>query len=401
MRFYLLIICFVVSVVGLAQRGEDILVGLGFENVALVQQKDSVYASIEDPVYRGTFRGVGVAIKALAEIYNTATCFDVVVKENMIGKVVVHARKGDVWEVDVDYDTNKVERKIASGGAASSKNSSVGKVDLTMYPIVSLDNHLTYRLFSYSIMLAPAFETTLWRGNRIIVQPIIPLLDNYEVGKDDRNIVNRHFQFGSVNVRQDLFDNGRCWAALSAGFFHYNYVGLNADFGMHLNKYFDLRAVLNAVRWQDMNEGTLVVGKKNLFNALVNLSYYEPFSSLELKLTGGRYLYGDLGGRFDCICHFGEYCVGVYGMLAGGEHNAGFNFSVPLAGKRQKRMGQFTVRIPESFDWEYSMVNNFEWADKKYGKELIVDGGKDRAAHYWQARFVEKYVGEFLNGVVD
>jgi hypothetical protein len=112
-------------------------------------------------------------------------------------------------------------------------------------------------------------------------------------------------------------------------------------------------------------------------------------------------MYGDYGGRLDGICHFGEYSIGLYGIYTGGEYNGGFHFSIPVAGKVQRRMGDVSFRIPEFFDWEYSMVSNYDWADKNCGETVEPLPARNRSANYWQARYVQTYLQKYLNGEVE
>ena len=383
----------------MAQNTGGCLQRLGFENVKVAAVDDTVYATFEDPAYRGTFRGAAIAVKVLGKEFPATKNVELAVKEYGVDRIAVHASRLDErWRVNVDYNTKSISDNLELLSEDRVSNSSFGKINVTMYPIVSLDNHLLYKMFSYGVMIAPAVETTLWKGNHIVVQPIVPLLNNYD--KPIENSVNSHFQLGSVNIQQDMINNGKGWIKVSGGFFHYNYVGIAADCGIHLDRNWDLGLQTSVTRWHDMNDNVLIMERENHYSALLNLNYYEPYSSLQFGVQGGRYIYGDYGLRFDVTCRYGEYCIGVYGTYTGGEENAGFNFSIPLGPKKQKRTGWVSVRLPESFDWEYSMSSNYGWVDKKCGKVLEMNGGRDKAAHYWQAKYIQNYLQKVLDGDV-
>ncbi len=387
-----------------AQQVENELKKLGFENIDYVYRHDTMYVSIEDPVYRGTFRGAGVALKNLSHLCPNVHYYNVVVKEDDVDKYAVVAFVDDGhWTVDVNYNSSLVNEKIRSNCSSDipvrNYNSSFGKIDVTLYPFVSFTNNSTNRLFSYGVSLAPAIETSLWKGNRILFQPLIPLCDNYL--EEDGDIEFSHLQIASFLIQQEFVNNARWWCKGYAGIAHYNSVGLYADFGLHLNRYFDVGVIASATRWQDLNDGKLKVKGDNRYSALLSLSYYEPVSSVEVKLTGGRYMYGDYGGRLDGICHFGEYSIGLYGIYSGSEYNGGFHFSIPVAGKCQKRMGNLSLRAPEFFDWEYSMVSNYEWKEKKCGRYAEPLPARNRSGNYWQARYVQSYLQKYLDGKVE
>ena len=89
--------------------------------------------------------------------------------------------------------------------------------------------------------------------------------------------------------------------------------------------------------------------------------------------------------------------MGVFGILTGGEHNAGFHFAIPLGGRRQMRRGPFRLRLPEYFDWEYNMVSYYEYAEQRMGRQLETRPDVNHSAHYWQPAYVEQYLREYLN----
>jgi hypothetical protein len=119
---------------------------------------------------------------------------------------------------------------------------------------------------------------------------------------------------------------------------------------------------------------------------------------VQVELQGGRFTYGDYGGRVDVTRHFAEYAIGVYGILTEGEHNFGFHFAIPFGGKRQKRNGYVRVRLPEYFTWNYSEKSNFKYALENMGKSYVTQPDQNHSAHYWEPAFVEEYVERTLNG---
>lgn len=399
----LISLIFISSMRLIAQSPEMRLKELGFENIELACVSDTMFISVDDPVYRGTFRGAGVALKNLSLLCPNVRNYKLIVKEQNIAKVAIDASVDDGhWTVDVGYDESAICDALSCHVSKSEDpcfyNSSYGKVNVILYPMVSLVNNRTDKLFSYGVSLAPSIETCLWRGNKLVVQPIIPLCNNYDVF--DANSSSR-FQLGSVTIQQDFINKAKWWCRVYGGFFRYNYVGANLDVGARLNKYIDLSLKASAVRKQEMNDGSLKVGSDDLYSALLIASIYEPRTSMELKLTCGRYLFGDYGCRVDGICRFGEYAIGFYGIYSDKEYNGGFHFSIPFAGKHQKRMGQFSIRIPEYFDWEYSMVTNYEWAYKQCGKSPQPLPARNMSGNYWQAKYIKSYLQRYLDGEVE
>ena len=76
------------------------------------------------------------------------------------------------------------------------------------------------------------------------------------------------------------------------------------------------------------------------------MGYYVPEVNTLVKVEGSRFIYGDYGIRGTLSRYFGEYIVGIYGMYTDGAKNAGFNFSIPLPGKKRKRH-PLRIMLPE------------------------------------------------------
>ena len=123
-------------------------------------------------------------------------------------------------------------------------------------------------------------------------------------------------------------------------------------------------------------------------------------TAMQAQLTVGRFLYGDFGARLDCTRHLGDYAIGVFGVLTGGEHNAGFHFAIPVRGKRNKQHGLVRVNLPEYYDMQYNMVSYFKYADECMGTELEVRPVENRSLQYWNAAYIQRNVQRILDGLV-
>lgn len=385
---------------GKSQTPSQALKALGIENITIATYGDTVYAIIEPTPYRGTFRGAGAALKALAESNPTACKFEIVVQEYHTDRVAIHAQLLDSneWDVNADYDSRDVRNKIQFATArgfsqVKEQNTSSGKLDMTFYPMVTFDNHRFDRLGDYGIFIAPSIETTLWHGNRITLQPIVPIWTNFDKHNTDRNL-----HLGVMSIQQELLNNARWNATLAAGTFLYDRLGGNLNVGYHMTPYIDLGLQANLSVRSVFEDWKWHIGKSLKLSTLLKASWYEPRSSMQVQLTAGRFIYGDWGARLDATRHFGEYAIGLYATLTGGEHNAGFHFAIPFGGKRQKRNTAVRVLLPEYFDWEYSMVSWGKYADDKMGQMLETRPDENRSAHYWQAKYIQRYLQKYLDG---
>ena len=369
------------------------LVRLGFEDIRIILNGNTLFASVEPTAYRGTFRGAGVAIEELGRLFPEVGAIELNVTEYKTPQVAVHAlREGSGWKASVDYETGAITSAL---GSTQAERSSTGRVDLRLHPMVSLDNHRFDILYEYIVSIAPALEVTLWQGNRITLQPVFPIATNVWHEKP-----NAYIRIGVAAISQDFSIGNNLKTTVSGGMFMDNIFGFDAKLAYRVGK--SLTLGLQAGLLGDAYPETDCYDFKKLEQVTVlgTASYYHAPTRLEAGLTGGRFIYGDYGARLDITRHFGEYAIGAYGILTGGEHNAGFHFAIPVGGKRQTRKGSFRLMLPEYFDWEYDMVSYDEYASERMGRINETRPDVNHSAHYWQAAYVEQYLREYLQGQI-
>jgi len=366
------------------------LASLGMENVRVAVNKDVVYAMFEPTSYRGTYRGAAEGIRELSRLYPEASSFRIVLLENQQPQVALVAAKNDTWTVSGDYNFKHITsvfpgRKIV--------NSSAAKVDLTVYPMFSWINHRYDQMFEYVVSLAPTVETSLWKGNRITLQAVIP------VSYDVKSINSASYvHVGIADIAQDVVSaDGRWQATLAGGFFFFDRLGFDLRTNYRVSPQLTLGAEASLTGEAIVRDGHYDISKPDRFSFFGKAEYYEPCTRLQAQLMGGRFVFGDYGARLDVSRHFSDYTIGVYGILTGGEHNAGFHFAIPLGPKKQTRKGSVRLMLPEYFDWEYSMVSYYEYYDEQMGKNVEIRPDENRSAHYWQPVHVAQYTEKILN----
>lgn len=371
-------------------------VKMGFENVRVSGTIENVvYAAFEDPTNRGTYRGLGIMLEQLSLYYLETERFEVVVLDSKIPKVCAHARLDDgKWNVRVDYD---VEETMAVLGEAEEKGSSFGKIDVTFYPKISLDNHRLDVLYEYAVAIAPSIETTLWRGNRLTLQPVIPLFGG---NLYDNNSL-KYCRIGIAAIEQEFMKGGGSWSLkTSAGILYSGLAGIHTEAGYQMSEALGVKFRVGYLGKAYVDNAGYHFCTLDMFTFLAKADYYERMSRLQIQLTAGRFAYGDYGGRLDVTRHYGDYAIGVYGVLTGGEHNAGFHFAIPVMGKRQKREGRIRLRLPEYFNLEYSMVSYYRYASDNMGREYATRADENRSARYFQAEYIQQNLQRYLDGVV-
>ena len=383
-----------------SEKVADLLATAGFERVRCKMLGDTLFFALENRVYRGSYRGIGASLKLLSDSFPSIRHYQLSVQEDGSPCLRVAATKEkEVWLVDADYNMAAVERILSKGDGKdlAVTAGSNGKIDITFHPIVSIDNHSMDVLAEVGIFLAPAVETTLWQGNRITVQPVIPVYNNYRAGNTDRQL-----QSGVVAIRQDWRMGNHWRLSTAAGTFLYNLWGLHQEGYFHVNRNLDVGFHVGLSADQFQWNGSWQFRHNWHVGAMGKIDYYDPRSSLQVRLSVGSFAYGDVGGRLDIVRHFGEYAVGGYAIYTDGEKNAGFNFAIPLGPRQQRRSRNAYVRLrcPEYFAWEYSMLNYFRYAEKRMGQHYKEMPDKSFTTHYWQAAFVKQYLQRYLEGKV-
>jgi len=393
--------CFSTAAWAQEDAAADLLKDEGFEDIRIKIVADTVFASIENHSYRGTFRGAATAIKQMERSCPDAKQFELLLTEYKMPQLVVHALKREgIWDVRVDREMRMVQERLKD---EEPKRKSTGKIDLTFYPMISLDNHYLDHLFDYNIRIAPTIGMNLWKGGRLTLQAIIPIV--YRL--TDRTSEQRYIQFGVNDIEQQIVSSKRWYVSAALGFFRYNRVGAQAKVEFHATRNLDFRINGGITGYQGFARviknryfaAQYKITKLDQWNLLATADYYEPYTKLQFELQGGRWMFGDYGVRLDITRHFGEYAIGIYGALhEGKQKNVGFHFAIPMGGKRQKRNGFVRVRLPEYYSMEYYMENNSDFAFKSMGEKPITRPDEHYSAHLWEPAFVEEYVKRILNG---
>lgn len=363
----------------------------GFEDIKVTLKADTLFAQIEDHAYRGTFRGAAVALRKVAELKPEITHYELLLTDYQMPQLALHAQHVDsVWTVRVDREMAAIEQQLAGQERQARSN---WKIDISVVPMISLVNNKLDHLFDYAVRIAPAIAVTPWKGGRITIQPIVPI--SYRLTKGDPK---HYVQMGSTNISQQFFSNKHWQLSAAAGFFHIQRMGVQARLTYHATRNLDLMLEAGQTGDTYVHKGGVHFGKWKQTDVMAKADYYEPHSKLQFELQGGRFPYGDYGGRLDITRHFAEYAIGVYGVLTGGEHNAGFHFAIPFGGKRQRRTHFLRLRLPEYYAMEYSMSSFFKYTQERMGLTYNTQPDQNHAAHYWEPAFVQEYVSRILNG---
>lgn len=386
-----------VSVTAPAQGLADRLAGLGMENIRCVEQAGTCTVAYEDNVYRGTYRGIGEAVQAALQGHEQSV--RLVVLRNRVPRLCVTLPSGLVEayragtvtlqqvyaRMDISVDTD--EAMLALTGESRLQRPAAGKVDITVYPELFLENNTFDELYTYAVNLNPALEMQLWRGARLTAQVVIPVVTNL-TGEFNR------VRPGIIALSQEVRFRRNIFGRVAVGNFTNNRYGVQLDTRYRADDgRLELGAQVGSTGFSaTTREDGWYMGRRQRINASLSAMYYIPQLNIQADLRAGRYLYGDCGVRCDLTRHFGEFAIGVYGLYTDGEVNAGFHLATPLPGRKWRRRGFLRVKPASYFQWQYGLVAHGKYYDEKMGRGYSTRPDDNRSADFYQPDYIRYFL---------
>ena len=370
------------------------LIDMGMENVAMAEAGGERFLTWEDNVYRGTSRGLFEVLKQLLTIDGPAQTVHLVVQEEQIPRIEALLYKENIEgyqngtltleevmrSVTISANTDK---SMAVLKGSKRENRSVGKVDVVLYPQLSLVNAWIDKLYGTVINIAPAIEVSLWKGASFTGQVIFPIWNNMKGQMD-------YIRPGMLVLRQEMRLPHNLFVALSVGNFNANRMGADLSLSYRLDNdrwAFGLNGGLTGSSTFYGGKWELSKWKKISGEAWIRFS--EPHYHLDLGMKGIRCIYGDMGVRADCTRHFGEVSVGLFAMYTGGEANGGFHFAIPLPRSKRSKRRAVRVRLPEYFDMEYEAQTGNSYAVERLGRTYETSPEENKSRGYFQPDFLK------------
>ncbi len=362
-----------VSLKGYSQTGEgavDALVEMGFENVGWTEDdKERVYV-LQNSTYRLQGVGIGKAVDVIQKLGlpKDKPCRIIVLDNNVpqislcyqpvMGDTTVTAERRD-WVVSYDLEGSwKRARKIKT------KNSSLFKVDIVVYPDFMFQNYKLSRMYDIVLSLSPAIEVSLWKGMKFTGQVIFPIVNDYGARYEQIRpgfvtlsqtvrLPQRVFLTGTVG----FFNNFRWGVDLRAKyFFKDERFSVDARLGYTGRGYFEDWAYYHGVKWT--------------LTGHVGANFYWPRYNTSFSLKGERFLLEEFGMRAEMVRHFRYASIGFYAMKVFGKDdaanngfNGGFLFQIALPAYKYKRRGYMPRVTGGDFGIRYNAGN-----EKLYGK---------------------------------
>ena len=331
----------------------------GFSNIRVARRDSLTVVTIQNDAYKLQASGIAAATRTLEKEG---------LLENGVVKLIV--LDYDVPQVTLTYDSkvgdwkashhlDKEDWKLAR--TALKTSSSFGKVDVVVYPQVSLMNLIITQVYQSLWQLSPAVEMTLWPGSKLSYQVKFPIYnDGYgsREGKIHPGMITLSQRF---RLPYDII--GRA----SAGIFSNNRYGVALD----------LKRRFSFAPWLMLEGGFSMIGLCYFEGFTFHVSpelepfwyaggnAYWPKAQTEFRAKVQKFLLADYGVKAEMIRHF-RYCsIGFYvekGLNTYAHTNGGFRFQIALPPYRYKRPGYWPrVTTSGQMGMGYNANNEQRW----------------------------------------
>ena len=344
------------------------LVEEGFANVRAAESEDYTVFALENDLYKIPGEGFARATEIIREaglgLNKPVTLIGL--NFNVPEVTITYDPAADRWRttkrLDASWDLVRKQPRM---------NSSFGKVDIVVYPQVSLMNLIITQVYQSLWQISPAVEVSLWPGAKLSYQVQIPVIN------DGYGMLEDWIHPGIITLSQRFRDpwNLNILGKLSLGRFSNKHYGVALEAAYHFpNERFWVDGKIGVLDLCDTHGMVLVPNATYDFQFYWNIAanYYWPAIQTQFLLRAERFLIGDMGVKYEMIRHFRRCSVGFYAMkgFSKAAHvNGGFRFQIALPPFRQKRYG-YVPRLTTSGQMGISYnANNERYYYKEFRTE--------------------------------
>lgn len=356
------------------------LVADGFENVGVYQKGKNVYVFFENRRYRWEIDGLSRVLKKAEDSFSDSVDIHLVpmYQRVSVSMVSIAAKSRQTIPREPDIQSTSVPGLVAGMNTDSLglirkevklQNNSFGRIDLTFLPGLRIQLGNPSQPFEWMISISPILQTSLWKGNLVSIQAMIPLHNELQYqyegkprieaatinqlfrlpgnifvygsggvfGFMNKNGPNNYFQRYGVNGDfRKYFFNGRLGLGMTAG-----YTGLISFYDRYLHYY----------------------PTDTKMNYEIHAEYRNPRFDFTTRLSAGKYLYDDHAVKIEIARQFRELSLAFYliksDMKTPGEKGTvgGFAVNIPIAPKKSFKPAAFRVNLAKYFNFEYRLRN--------------------------------------------
>ena len=369
-RPFLSLLCLLASWAAFAQSQTSLVVentaqllaDEGFANVRAVETEDFTVFTIENDRFKVPAEGFAYAARLIESAgLDGSKPVKIIGTSYKVPEVTLTYNKG-TWSttkrLDASWDAVRKQPK---------RNNSFGKMDILIYPQVSLQNLIINQVYQSVWNLSPAIHVNLWPGARLTYQLVLPVFSDmslpeyYYIHPGFISLSQRFRDPWHLNIQGKVtignFSQDQGGIALEAQYYFPNErFSIDAQVGLLIYSLFD------GFVWHYSTEP--------FFRFNVGASYYNAALKTQFSLRAIEFLRGDYGFKFEMVRHFRHCSIGFYAEK--GHHippgiawnwfnmthpdseggyvtktNGGFRFQIALPPYRMKRHG-YIPRITTS-----------------------------------------------------
>lgn len=356
----------------------------GFADIRAAQTDEYVVVSLACDSYKLPSEGLGVARRILEEAMSgdsrgiKLVCTDRNIPEVTMSYDPASGEWHTTRRLDESWDVVKVEPKTGS---------SIGKVDIVVYPQISIKNLIINQVYQTLWQLGPALEVSLWKGMKFSYQLRYPLFnDGY--GEAESKV-----HPGMVTLSQSFRDpwNFNIHGKLTAGVFSANRYGLALESAWYLpDERFSFDTQLALLGNSYFDGFVFKFAREFCFRWNVAFNYYMPVIDTQFTLRMQKFLLGDVGLKYEMIRHFRRSSVGLYAEKGRDSPlNVGFRFQISLPPYNMKRRG-YAPRVITSGAMGMSYNSNNE---QFYYKEFRTEASDNiMGKNAYNPFFLDKHI---------
>ena len=344
------------------------LVEAGFTNVRVAESGDYTVFTVENDYYKIPAEGFARAVSIVeAAGLDASKPVKIIGTSRRVPQVTItRDPAAGGWKT-----TRRLDASWDLVRGQELRNSSFGKVDIVVYPQVSLMNLIITQVYQSLWQLSPAVEVSLWPGSKLSYQIQIPVVN------DGYGPLESRIHAGIITLSQSFRDpwGWNVLGKVTVGRFSNKRYGIALEAAYHFpNERFWVDGRIALLDLCEAYGLVLVPNASMDFRLFGNLAanYYCPMLQTQFTLRAEKFLIGDLGAKFEMVRHFRHCSVGFYAMKGvdkGAHTNGGFRFQVALPPYGQKRHG-YLPRLTTSGQMGISYnANNERYYYKEFRTE--------------------------------
>ncbi|MCF8371433.1 MAG: YjbH domain-containing protein [Bacteroidales bacterium] len=368
----------------------------GYRNIKVMSDEGNLIVAFENNVYRFEIEAIAKALSIVGNHCGTHTNIILLIQKLQvpIAEITVPVTQlKALQEKAISSEEFKNSLQIAYSGSKywnkirsfDSSNKSTFDLDFVVEPKIGFQLGNYDYPFRYQIRLLPAFETSLWKGQKFKAQMSVPIYSHHV---DTNKFVSPHI----ISFEQNIRLAKGLYSKLTAGWFTEKRYGLDAEivkyfFDGRLNirgnigytgymlftgrRSFELydTAYVTAdttivYNYKKYSRPTIEYGSLDYFQYFLNLEYRLSKYDMAINVGYGKYLFENKAYTIDIYRNFNEYILGFQAHFSETGNNYGFHISIPLWPEPYFKNKKIRIRPSKYINYSYlatrDYVNTYE-----------------------------------------